>query len=41
MLIMNMSGKPREVSFNIPITELRADDGVKKKMAELDKLCST
>ena len=37
-LIMNMGGKPREVSINIPVTDLGADDGVAKLITELDKL---
>ena len=37
-LIMNMSGKPREVSLNISVAVLGADDGVAKLIAELDKL---
>ena len=37
-LIMNISGKPREVSINIPVTDLGADDGVAKLIAELGKL---
>ena len=37
-LIMNMGGKPREVSINIPVTDFGADDGVAKLIAELGKL---
>ncbi|XP_063683937.1 uncharacterized protein LOC134818355 [Bolinopsis microptera] len=37
-LIMNMKGKPQEVSINIPIDVLGAEDGVVKLIAELDKL---
>ena len=37
-LIMNMRGKPQEVSINIPTETLGAEDGVVKLLAELDKL---
>ena len=37
-LIMNMSGKPREVSINLPVDVLGGEDGVKKLIEELDKL---
>ncbi len=37
-LIMNMRGKPQEVSINIPTETLGAKDGVVKLLAELDKL---
>ena len=37
-LIMNMKGKPQEVSINMTIEELGAEDGVDKLIAELDKL---
>ena len=39
-LIMNMSGKPRDVSLNIPVNVLGATDGADKLIAELDKIYS-
>ena len=37
-LIMNMSGKPREVSLNMSTTTLGAEDGADKLIKELDKI---
>ena len=37
-LIMNMKGRPQEVSINITLKVLGAEDGVAKLIAELDKL---
>lgn len=37
-LIMNMKGKPQEVSINMTVEELGAEEGVDKLIAELDKL---
>ena len=37
-LIMNMTGKPQEVSINMTVEVLGADDGVDKLIAKLDKL---
>ncbi|XP_063690486.1 uncharacterized protein LOC134823063 [Bolinopsis microptera] len=37
-LIMNMKGRPQEVSINMTLKVLGAEDGVDKLIAELDKL---
>ena len=37
-LIMNMSGKPREVSLNMSVSTLGAEDGADELIKELDKI---